>query len=261
MRIKELFTKLKETDEIDRCWDELQPKLQKKITRLNARNTQFQIERFHDYNPTTIIQYLQIPRLELEILSETDFSIENYYREANNLLHLDIIYNEQTRQPIRCYRGSDKLIIEPMGQTWESWSRPSYLTGTKSYTKHLYKPKSNYSTFAKGLNYKELEHLTFFKGRGLAENNKRLFMYAAFDQIIGTARSSKDLEEPTRVVKVQIDRVYRPKRTYISASGKKLHRKQGFMLNVHGYPISMRELEQEFPEGKNQIVKEELPLK
>jgi hypothetical protein len=263
MRMESLFLKLKSANDPTRYWNETRPKLQKKIERLNGRNTGFNIDPFHRYDATTIVQLLELPYPDLEILARSDFAIENYYREKSNLFDHESIFVEESRESIPCAKFAHKIVLQSDGKNYESWSRLSFLTGaagSKGTKKHIYAPKNKFSMFLKGFGYNEAERTAIFNGSGLLENPKRLFMYARFEDEIGVSRSSKYGALKTAIIKVQVDRVLRPKRKYRSSTGKELSRSQGYQLEIHGYPICEGELEDDFPEAKNKIMKQALKL-
>lgn len=156
------------------------------------------------------------------------------------------IYSSGAGEGLLSWRDRSALLIESSPGKAIAWNGFRSITGvgTGKYSKHINKTNSASFYYSENANPAMLEFKVFSSGIGYFCNPSRIFMYGRFNFDIGETVKTNRRNCPTRVLKLQIDRVSRPK---IGPPERK--RRQGYFLKCHGFPISITELERDFPKG------------
>jgi hypothetical protein len=147
------------------------------------------------------------------------------------------IYYKKSNKFLPAVRNEFSLIFEnPISKKVESWSRIKSL----SHDRKDHWPGSvnrNKSKFLKKKDIKELEFVAYSKGKGLLTDQNKLFLYYEFNVDIGKLKKTG---RKSKLIKVECVRL---KRNIGS----------GYKVNIHGYPISIEEMEKDFGLGRNKI--------
>lgn len=172
----------------------------------------------------------------------------------------DVVYAAADGEGVECYRDATTFLINVDGEdgATHSWSRcvsVSKLAGDNAYRKHLHAPNYNgdVAKYAAAIVPRNIETLVVRHGVGHFDGANRLFMYAAFDFVVGmTGRRAARSE--TSILKVQLDKARRPAFMRRLKSGARRPHQDGWEVRMHGYPISRAELRQDFPVGVAQVL-------
>ncbi len=157
------------------------------------------------------------------------------------------IYSCGKGEGLVSWRDRSAILIKSIDGCVRSWSAVRSLTGygRGKISKHLSASRyPNASRFSDKYNPVNLELAVFASGVGHLSGASRIFMYGRFNASIGMASDGAGNYVPTEYVKVQFDKVARPKR---GPENRKTS--QGYFLKSHGFPISLRELQTDFPAG------------
>lgn len=191
---------------------------------------------------------------ELRIALKPVAEMRLAYAELLSLVQQDLIHETKSGPGIVAWRHGKSLLVRR--QRVESWAnvRSASHLGVGGTAKHL--PNTvdkKASRFLPGISVPDLEYLIFEHGRGHFDGKARLYMYALFQADVGLVIDRKK-QERSNIVKVQFDRVARPKCERRTQDGETVWRAQGYQVQSHGYPISEAELRADFPAGADAVL-------
>jgi hypothetical protein len=169
--------------------------------------------------------------------------------EPSKMADRRTIYTHGSGYGVLSWRDRSAILIELKNGVVCSWSGVRSVTGVGSgkYGKHLPKTGNKQaSRFLPTVHPTNLELTVFEKGIGHFSTPSRIFMYGRFGVNIGATVDKSFKTTPTQILKVQFDRVARPKR-----GPENNKTSQGYFVKCHGFPISERELQADFPAGAN----------
>ena len=140
------------------------------------------------------------------------------------------IYYKHSRTYFPAVRNDYKIIFRnPISNKIESWSRIKSLSNKRK--DHWPGPTSkDKSKFLYVKDIKKSEFRCYGGGLGLLVDENKLLLYAEFNRHIGTLKKTGKL---SNLLKVECIRVKRNKGS-------------GYKVNIHGYPISIADLERDF---------------
>lgn len=199
-------------------------------------------------DPDDVIGYLSDPFVASLLLPDPSRRLK--IAEADGKANRVTIFNK-SGNGLLAWRDRSAILIEAEGGVVSSWSGVRSLTGVGKgkISKHLPNTSNKLaSRFFSTMHPNSLELTVFKKGVGHFSTPSRIFMYGQFESEIGKAVDRSSQTVPTKFLKVQFDRVARPKR---GSANKKTS--QGYFVNCHGYPISQNELYADFPAGANTV--------
>ena len=176
-----------------------------------------------------------------------------------------ILYDAPAGDGVECFRDATTLLLNLLGRvgTTESWSRCLSISrsgGHNAHRKHLYEAsyRGDQAKYAADVLPRSVEAAAVRGGLGHFDG-VRIFFYARFATAIGTT-GPQEARTPTHVIKVQLDRVHRPRVMRRHKDGSTSRRADGREVHMHGYPISVGELRGDFPVGAAQVLALALPL-
>lgn len=225
----------------------LASELQSRARAASSRYPSLKAYRQFPEDPDELLEYLDLPDVAAMVHAEPArrLHLAEHFRTANR----ETIFSRKGGSGLLCLRTKAGLLIETEDGKVQSWSRPRSITGhgKDMLAKHLFGTKSKgASFFDRGTLAVELESRAYTHGVGHLAGPRRLFMYARFEKNVGSVVNPEvGKAGPTDLIKVQFDRVNRPK--YKPRGGRP--RQQGFYLQAHGYPINREELRRDFPAG------------
>lgn len=190
---------------------------------------------------------------------KTEAAMRYDYAQHYGSLATQILFETSVAGPIPCFRHKDSLVFEADGHVVarsvvRSISKPG------GWTKHLSTSRTaDASKFFHGIDVPALEAKVFRLGHGHLGGHRSLFMYASFDEEIGTA-FYRGRRTPSRIVKVHHDRTKRSTRQVRLADDSVANRSQGYYLKAHGYPIAEQELHEDFPIGEALVLANQLSV-
>ncbi|MFM5681368.1 hypothetical protein [Aeromonas veronii] len=196
-------------------------------------------------NETYFFTEYNAKNIELHALFRESITAEFKLMSLHNKTHKDRLQDENGNY-LEDFRYSKRLVFSD-GSKVSSWSNIVSLSnrGLKwsmslPYTKHLYNSRLkniSESMYGENIDPVKVEDLVLEKGFGKFIQVNRAYFFAKFENDIGYVPGKNGQKIPTKILKVQVDRVPRP----MKILGKKKHL-QGFFFKMHGYPISDNEL-------------------
>lgn len=237
----------------------LQRGLARKLQRLVSADVARRLARPWTRDPETFANYyLDDEAVRLLLLPTADLRF--FLARLAGMTAHDVVYTSADGEGVECYRDATTFLINADGEEGEtdSWSRcvsVSKLTGDNAYRKHLYAPnyKGDIAKYAAAIVPRKIEACVVRHGLGHFDGANRIFMYAAFDFVVGMTGRGPARSE-TSILKVQLDRARRPAFMRRLKSGARRAHQDGWEVRMHGYPISRAELREDFPVGAAQVL-------
>ncbi len=244
LTLEKLIKKLKasvSTGEGQSVLDDLGAEIRRRILlkhkRLSKYNNIYQLQAWANYvkdSPGQINTYLNDP--VFSILVKRDIDIIHEFSPKTPSL-----YSRTHGTTLDVNRYPKKMIFtNPYYKDYkslQSWARP--LSISLSYGHHLSSSRNNSkSKFLQGIDIKAIEYKLFSDAYGILYDSNKIFLYGAFDSVIGKLSNSNN--ETTKLVKMQVDRVRR-----LVGSG--------FRVEFHSYPIDQNQLQQDFGSNHSMI--------
>jgi hypothetical protein len=183
-------------------------------------------------NPSLYKQRAEIPGFTYFFRRNIDICIEDLGSHK-------LIYAKEQKKWIRAVMAPKRISLEnPFFNRNESWAKVYSISHVRKVHHSTSKSKDK-SKFLGGFSYIEpLELLAYSNGLGLLLKPHLMRIYAKFDKDIG--RSKKGTAQ--QYICVECERIRRSEDSKYSNPSKV----RGFKVRIHGYPMTINELQDDF---------------
>ena len=231
MRLRGLVNKLKKA--VAESEQKLQTQLAAEISRrfmikykrCSSNRFGYQIQAWADTikaSPNQIESLCELDEFKIILKRDVDITHHSSEKEVS-------LYSEDSKVPIEIVRFPNKMIfLNPFKEKIESWARPKSISGMQG--KHRPRHKNPHgSNFYEGLNIEGIDLLLFKNAHGVIKNEREIYLYACFDDNVGTIKTTN---KKSNIVRCRCER-------------RKEGNGKNYCTELHSYPFSSTEFQRD----------------